>query len=93
MRCNGGRRGNAIQTTCVPSHLPDQDYATNTAQLDFPPLTAVHVANYFYEEDQKSQFGCAETTLDQEYLRNVGLLEHVEGWWKECNDDEVFLRR
>lgn len=83
----------AITFHDFPSHLPEQDYTTNTAQLEFPPLTAVHVANYFCEEDQKNHYGCPESTLDQEYLRNAGLLERVEAWWNECNDDEAFLRR
>lgn len=83
----------AITFHDFPSHLPEQDYTTNTAQLEFAPLTAVHVANYFCEEDQKTHFGCPETTLDQEYLRNTKVLDRVETWWKDCNDDQTFLRR
>ncbi len=83
----------AITFHDFPSHLPEQDYTTNTAQLDFPPLAAVHVANYFCEERQISHFGVPETTLDGAYLDGMSLTGRLDAWWTDCRDDDAFSRR
>ena len=83
----------AITFHDFPSHLPEQDYTTNTAQLAFPPLAAVHVANYFCEEKQIGQYGVPEATLDSEYLESMALTGRLEVWWKDCIDDDTLGRR
>lgn len=83
----------AITFHDFPSHLPDQDYTANTAPLAFPPLAAVHVANYFCEEAQVSHYGVPEATLDREYLEGAGLIDRLEAWWQGCVGDETFDRR
>jgi HD-like signal output (HDOD) protein len=83
----------AITFHDFPSHMPQEDYETHTAPLEFSPLTSVHVANYFCESDQRSHYGCPEAELDREYLEKAQLLDRIEAWWKLCSEDETLSRR
>ncbi len=76
----------AITFHDFPSHLPEREYETNTANLEFAPLVAVHVANYFCEEAQKAQYGCPECELDRQFLEDSGLLDQLEFWWERCGE-------
>ena len=48
-----------------------------------PPLVAVHVANYFCEEEKDD--GSTRQELDTEYLTQLGLIDRVEAWWDICH--------
>jgi HD-like signal output (HDOD) protein len=79
----------AITFHDFPSHLPEREYETNTANLEFAPLIAVHVANYFCEESQKAHYGCPECELDRTFLEGQGLLDQLEFWWEQCTGEPL----
>ena len=65
-----------------PSGDPDEMY-TFEEEESFTPLTAVHVANYFCEEEAATEdYGKAE--LDMVYLEGLKLGDHVGHWWDLC---------
>lgn len=82
----------AIAFHDFPSHLPERDYEAAAANVDFSPLTAVHVANYFCEDSQKAHYGCPECELDRAYLEAAGLLDEVEFWWEQCTEEPLTRR-
>ncbi len=82
----------AIAFHDFPSHLPERDYEAAAADLDFSPLTAVHVANYFCEDSQKAHYGCPECELDRAYLEAAGFLDEVEFWWEQCAEEPLTRR-
>jgi HD-like signal output (HDOD) protein len=82
----------AIAFHDFPSHLPEHDYESTGADLQFPPLLAVHVANYFCEESQKAHYGCPECELDQEYLESAACMDKVEFWWEQCTEEPLSRR-
>jgi HD-like signal output (HDOD) protein len=61
-----------------PSAAPESLYET-PGKAGFPPLAAVHVANYFRESGGKS-----ESNLDEAYLARLKLLARVDAWWQLC---------
>ena len=67
-----------------PSGDPDEMYAVESDDEDcFTPLTAVHAANYFCEEETAAdEFGKAE--LDMVYLESIEMDGHVSHWWDLC---------
>ena len=65
-----------------PSGDPDEMYAVEEAEI-FTPLTAVHAANYFCEEESATdEYGKAE--LDMVYLEGLNVDDHVGHWWDLC---------
>ena len=69
-----------------PSGLPEEDYPSNLSEHCFTPLIAVHIANYFCEEERKAEFGAAESELDTFFLERLGLTEKIETWWDACHE-------
>ena len=66
-----------------PSGDPDEMYTFEEEEEDFTPLTAVHAANYFCEEESATdEYGKAE--LDMVYLEELKLDDHVGHWWDLC---------
>jgi len=66
-----------------PSGTPDEMYGIDTDEEEFSPVTAVHAANYFCEEETEADdFGKAE--LDMVYLESIGLDGNVSHWWDLC---------
>ena len=65
-----------------PSGDPDEMYTVEEEE-NFTPLTAVHVANYFCEEEATTEeYGKAE--LDMIYLEGLELDDRVGHWWDLC---------
>lgn len=65
-----------------PSGDPDEMYTFEEEEA-FTPLTAVHAANYFCEEETTTDdYGKAE--LDMVYLEGLELDDHVGHWWDLC---------
>jgi len=83
----------AIAYHDFPSHAPEEDYHGNTAPLEVSPLLPVHVANYFCEDEQRAHYGCAETTLDRDYLESIDRLGDLEEWWEICSEAQTLHRR
>ena len=74
----------AISHHFFPSGEPNELYIFEEEE-DFAPLTAVHVANYFCEDEEASdEYGKAE--LDMDYLEGLGLSENASRWWDLCHD-------
>jgi HD-like signal output (HDOD) protein len=46
----------------------------------FTPLTAVHVANVLDHESSDEHDGSSGSSLDQEFLKEVGVQDQVDGW-------------
>ncbi len=54
----------------------------------FSALTAVHVANSFAHQSDTQRPSSIRDSLDEEYLRELGLLERLESWESVCLPDE-----
>lgn len=68
----------AITWHDYPSLCPEDAYAT-TNRTGFSTLTAVHVANYFCEDDE-----FAEAEVDHVHLNMLGLTDRMEDWLNLC---------
>lgn len=67
-----------------PVALPEEEYFEGGVKPDFRPLTAVHVANCFCEDERREAYGCTEADVDNIYLERHGYLELTDEWWKLC---------
>jgi putative nucleotidyltransferase with HDIG domain len=69
----------AITWHDYPSLCPEDAYATSSSRTGFSSLTAVHVANYFCEDDE-----FAEAEVDHVHLSMLGLIDRMEDWLNLC---------
>ena len=65
----------SLRETAALHHCP-----AGCADEIFSPLTAVHVANVFEHERNPDKQGFAPPSLDEDYLRGLGLAEEIDGW-------------
>jgi len=63
----------------LPSRSPEEMY-TSQPEHAFSPLLAVHIANYFCDNDPFT-----ETEIDDVTLQRLNLSEKVETWWDLCH--------
>lgn len=56
-------------------------HPTQFLSQSFSPLTAVHVANAFSHAEN---LGHAESLVDRDYLRELGLEQRLPAWWELC---------
>ena len=71
----------AITYHDFPSAVPEKDYPSAMPEHGFTPLTAVHVANYFCEDERKEAFGVLEGEADIVFLERLGFDARMEAWW------------
>lgn len=72
----------AITYHFYPSTRPEAIYL-DEEEAEFEPLTAVHVANYFCEEEDASPDDLI-TPIDMTYLEEIGLGDRVGPWYDAC---------
>ncbi|MDB6021182.1 MAG: hypothetical protein JWQ04_1039, partial [Pedosphaera sp.] len=58
-------------------------HPSNGSKKEFTPLTAVHVANALEYELNPDKEGMIVSTIDEDYLREIGVFEHL-GDWREA---------
>ena len=58
-----------------------------STQDNFGALTAIHVANYFCEDQDESTVVDAQG-IDTTHLELLGLTSHMEDWYDICHDDD-----
>ena len=73
----------AIAYHDFPTGLPEDMYPSEVPKNNFTPLTAVHVANYFCEDNEKSIF--APTQLDDFFLERLGFNDKIGDWFDACH--------
>lgn len=56
---------------------------------EFSALTAVHAANFFCEEQERTTDEYGKAELDMFYLESLGLGERVTYWWDLCKEEEL----
>ncbi len=71
-----------------PSMVPEKNYPSAVPEHGFTPLTAVHVANYFCEDERARAYGAAEAEADTAFLDRLGFTEKLEEWWDLCQQEE-----
>lgn len=71
----------AISHHFFPSGSPDRGYESFD-EPTFSPLTAVHMANYFCEDEE--EVDAAKAEVDTFYLEKLGLSDRVPIWWDIC---------
>lgn len=79
-----------VKAICLhyfPSGSPEELYEFNPKE-GFSPLTAVHIANYFSEEQDLTESDYGRAELDMVYLERAGLGDRPDVWWDICNQDE-----
>ncbi len=77
----------AISHHFFPSGEPDEMY-TFEEEDEFAPLTAVHVANYFCEDEESTDDEYGKAELDMDYLEGLGVDVHVSDWWDLCHEEQ-----
>lgn len=73
----------AISNHFYPSATPDETYESFD-DTDFTPLTAVHVANYFSEDNEVGPSGAIPAQVDTVHLDRLGLSDKLTIWWDMC---------
>lgn len=76
----------AISHHFFPSGEPNELYVFEEEE-EFTPLTAVHVANYFCEDEEASEEDFGKAELDMDYLERLGLDSNVSRWWDLCHSE------
>jgi hypothetical protein len=71
-----------------PSVVPEKNYHSAVPEHGFTPLTAVHVADYFCEDERAKAYGAAEAEADMAFLDRMGFTEKLEEWWELCLREE-----
>jgi len=66
---------NSIVEATALHHFP-----WKSAKKEFSPLTAVHVANALEYEQNPDKDGFISTPLDLNYLKDLGLSDHLAAW-------------
>ena len=70
-----------------PSGVPEENYPSALPEHNFTPLTAVHAANYFCEDESLVDYGYVKAELDTTHLEMLGFLDRIERWWDVCHQD------
>jgi hypothetical protein len=70
----------------LPSSIPEEEYPSMVPEHGFTPLMAVHVGNYFCEDERRSAYGCLEGDIDSFYLERLGFMDKVPQWLEICLD-------
>ncbi len=73
----------------LPSGVPEEDYPSLVPEHGFTPLTAVHIANYFCEDERRAAYGCVEGEIDSFYMERLGFMDNLEEWWRVCDEESV----
>ena len=50
---------------------------------------AVHVANFYCEDERRAAYGCIEGEIDSFYMERLGYMDKVSEWWDVCCDAVV----
>lgn len=77
----------AITFHNLPIAVPEDNYPSGLPEHGFTPLTAVHVANYFCEDEEKVQYGFSKVEVDTAHLEMLGFTEKLSAWWDACHSD------
>ncbi|MCX7872053.1 MAG: HDOD domain-containing protein [Verrucomicrobiae bacterium] len=56
---------------------------------EFSPLTAVHIANAFANEKSFDNYCPGDSSVDNDYLTDLGCVSEIEGWKNLCFNSEV----
>ena len=56
----------------------------STDENAFSPITAVHIANYFCEDEDSANVEYASATVDNTHLVELGLSDKITIWWDVC---------
>ncbi len=75
---------NAITYHYHPSAAPEEIYGDDLQASRFDVTAAVHVANYFCENEDDS-FGSGAAYVDIEYLERIDRLQVLDYWWDVCH--------
>ncbi len=67
-----------------PSGLPSAGYDPDVNEAVLP-LLAVHIANFFAEEDTADQQGGTALPVDTVFLELSGMAGHLEAWYDVCH--------
>jgi len=70
----------------LPSSVPEEAYPNMVPEHGFTPLAAVHIANYFCEDERRAAYGCVEGELDSFFTERLGFTEKMNGWMEACLD-------
>jgi HD-like signal output (HDOD) protein len=70
-----------------PTGVPEENYPSALPEHGFTPLTAVHVANYFCEDESMLEYGYSQVDLDTTHLEMLNFLDKIDGWWDACHDE------
>lgn len=70
----------------LPSGVPEENYPSSCPAHGFTALTAVHVANYFHEDEQRASHGYPPAEADVAHLNRLGFTEKLGLWWDACHD-------
>ena len=73
----------AISYHYFPSAKPVIGYES-TDENAFSPITAVHIANYFCEDEDSANVEYASATVDNTHLVELGLSDKITIWWDVC---------
>lgn len=75
----------AIMFHDLPSSRPDPEYV-EAPEGDFSPLTAVHVANYFSQDETRHELDTLnpDMEIDTVHLELLGLTDRLGAWWDIC---------
>jgi len=69
----------AILEAIAAHHNPGIAFSTT-----FSPLTAVHIANQFSNENQNYPNLCGDLKIDKDYLTKMNCLAYLDEWKKMC---------
>ena len=75
----------AITFHDYPSGVPEENYPSACPEHGFTALTAVHVANYFHEDEEKAAYGYPPMEADAGHLSRLGFTEKMGVWWDACH--------
>ena len=70
----------------LPSGVPEEEYPSMVPEHGFTPLMAVHVANYFCEDERSAAYGGIEGDIDSFYLERLDFMDKLPEWLETCLD-------
>jgi HD-like signal output (HDOD) protein len=73
----------AISYHYFPSAKPAGGYEMSS-EVAFSPITAVHIANYFCEDEDSSNVEYAIASVDSTHLVELGMSDRISSWWDVC---------
>jgi HD-like signal output (HDOD) protein len=74
----------AITFHDFPTGVPEEGYPSGFPESGFTALTAVHVANYFCEDDEQAECGLTPVDVDATHLDALGCTEKMGDWFDQC---------